>query len=157
MRRFILIICLSLALPVLAQPVLVQEENFFGIPGLENLSTGWFLIQSDSTESGFNYPVDVEILKLSPSDYRLVILDAYSPHVFAFHIDRQYGLRLGSIDRSGLAPDTCAYAIAMCLVQQGTYFNPLTDRLAVALRQLVQILSSTLRAVSRAAEFRIRI
>ncbi|MDD5087564.1 MAG: hypothetical protein PHI18_02030, partial [bacterium] len=132
MFRCAVVIILGLALAVSAQSLLEQEENFFGIPGLVSLSTGWFMSKSDSTDPGFRYPVDMELLKLAPTDYRLVILDAYPPHFFTFRIDQQFGLRLGSIDCSGDAPDTCAYAIAMCPMQHDTFFDPQTDRIAVA-------------------------
>lgn len=74
MYRYIVIAVLSLAVSAAAQ-LSIEQENFCGIPGLECLSNSWFLSRSDSCFSGFSYPVDAEVLKLSPTDYRLVIYD----------------------------------------------------------------------------------
>jgi hypothetical protein len=82
--RYIWIAALALAVSASAE-LSMEQEDFFGIPDLECLSDNWFLGQSDSCLSGFSYPVDMEVLKLTPMDYRLVILDAYSPHFAAVH------------------------------------------------------------------------
>jgi hypothetical protein len=50
---------------------LTQEEDFLGIPGLESLTTKWFIEHSDSTYGGLAYPVDINVLKLSSSAYCL--------------------------------------------------------------------------------------
>ncbi len=123
-------ILLLLALPIsLLAVTLEAEENFFGIPGLETLSTRWFIEQSDTSDAGFSYPTDIEVLKLADDDFRVIVLNADFAHFFAFRMDPVEGLSYGAVVRSGAAPDTCHYAVAMCRMQSGEYFDPVRTKI----------------------------
>lgn len=77
MFRYILLAMLGIVVAVSAEPLLERESDFFGIPGVDSLSMDWFIDVSDSTDYGFIEPRDIDIIRLSTSDYRFVILDAY--------------------------------------------------------------------------------
>ena len=133
MFRYALTALLGLVIVASAQPFLTPEEDFFGIPGVDSLSTPWFLAMTDSTYGGSAHPGDVEVLKLSPCDYRLVILGAFNDIFVTFRIDQQSGVPAGGVVHSGAMEDTLIYdAAAMCQIRHGTYFDPQTDRVAVA-------------------------
>ncbi|MBI5059793.1 hypothetical protein HZB60_08450 [candidate division KSB1 bacterium] len=132
MYKYLIVTVVALFSLASARPFLQQEANFFGIPNLEALSTEWFMQSSDSSSLGFDYPVDIEVLKIAPSDYRVVILNADSPNFYVFRLDQVNGLAYNDISLSDDSVDHCAFAKSMCLVQQGLYFNPAVDRIAVA-------------------------
>jgi hypothetical protein len=131
MFRYVLITILGLAIAASAEPLLEREDHFFGIPNVDSLSTPWFLAITDSADPGFLDPVDIDVLELSPADYRLVVLDGIGSIFTEFRIDQQNGLNPHRIVRSGEAPDSCSSATAMCQIKHGTYFDPETDRIAV--------------------------
>lgn len=128
--------CFSLALLALsliasAQSPLTPESHFFGIPGLDSITTAWFGADTSFSDFGFKHPVDIEVLRLSVCDYRIVILDAGTPHFYQFRMDQQHAVAPHNIIRScNDINDTTAIASSMCLMQHGTYFNPQTDRVA---------------------------
>lgn len=66
----------------------------------------WFMERTDSVDAGFSTPEDVELLKLSAVDYRLLILDAWTNEVLAVWINQQFGLHPDHFVRSQLSPDT---------------------------------------------------
>ncbi|HEY3295406.1 MAG TPA: FlgD immunoglobulin-like domain containing protein [bacterium] len=132
MFKYVLIALLGLALAASAQSFLVPEGNFFAIPNVKTLSTSWALEVTDTSHLGLSFPTDFDLLKLSATDYRAVILEGDAPHFTTFHIDQQGGLPFSGLIRAGAAPSGCGDAVAMCLMQQGTYFDPDNDRLAVA-------------------------
>lgn len=140
MLRYTILFIVSLASVAVADPVLERENNFFGIPGLDSLSNQWIIQAVDTadisarTDRGFDHPVDVEILRLSPVDYRLVILDAVRRLFTEFRIDRQNGLSSDSLYRSPISTDSWNSAAAMCQVKAGEYFDPEIDRIAVAFK-----------------------
>jgi hypothetical protein len=132
--------CLSLALLCVAltasaQSPLTEESPFFSIPGLDSISTAWFITSSDSTDIGFAHPFDMKILRLTAWDYRLVFLDGMAPLFGALRIDQQHTCQWSDFHRSGFEPsDSIAGATQMCLMQYGSYFDPQTDRIAVLFR-----------------------
>jgi hypothetical protein len=140
MYRFVLLALLGFVVAASAQSLLEPDTTFFGIPGLDSISGDWFLQMTDTTDLGFADPRDVEVVRFSPSDYRLVMLDAYRESFVTFPVHQQQALATGDLVRSGEAPDTtCKEALAMCLVQHGLYFNSDHDQVAVAFATGAQI------------------
>ncbi len=68
---------------------MTEDTTFFGIPGMNELSTEWLMEVSDTTKIGLIHPVDFEVLKLSPADWRLVALQADCTLFTAFPIDQE--------------------------------------------------------------------
>jgi hypothetical protein len=141
MFRCIVILSLALYVNAAADPVLEQESHFFGIPNLDSLSNQWIVhsvidtsVASERLDRGFMHPVDIEVLKLSALDYRLILLDAVGRLFTEFRIDQQNGLSADSVYRSTISAESWHSATAMCLMQQGTYFNPSTDRIVVCFK-----------------------
>jgi hypothetical protein len=133
MFKYLLITFVGFVAVGSAEPVLTPESHFFGIPNADSLCTPWFLAITDSTVGGFAHPVDIDVLELSPADYRLVILDAFDNIFTTFRIDQQNGVPPCGVARSGEVVDTsCGDAAAMCQMKRSVYFNPETDRIAVA-------------------------
>ncbi|MCB9365555.1 MAG: T9SS type A sorting domain-containing protein [Calditrichaeota bacterium] len=126
---------------------ITSESGFFGIPGADSLNDVWFDDITNSTSFGYVHPVDIDVLKLSPADYRIVILDAIESMQVdttdetegLFHVlkmDQANGLSPGEVVYSGSSGDTAVHdATAMCQMKQGEYFNPETDRIAVTFWQ----------------------
>ena len=56
MFKYLIFVLLGLVVVASAQPFIERETDFFGIPEMPSLSTGWFLRTSDSTTLGFSYP-----------------------------------------------------------------------------------------------------
>lgn len=117
-----------------SQILLFQEDPFFGIPGLESLNESWFVMQSDSNDSGLKSPVDLAILRLSSSDFRQVVLDAVPPFFTVFEINQSDSLTYAEISRSiypGELDDPNFKPSAMAVVKTGNLFNPSADHIAV--------------------------
>ncbi|MBI5060554.1 T9SS type A sorting domain-containing protein [candidate division KSB1 bacterium] len=113
----------------------VQESDFFSIPGLDALSDEWFIASSDSTDFGFQDPLDIEVIRLSPYDYRIVVLDGGRPHFIQFRVTTTDSLHYFDVVSSGDDPgatDPLRMPRAMCQMKRGTYFDPVTDFLVVA-------------------------
>lgn len=127
--------CVSIflfAISAFGQLTLTAEPYFLSIPNADSLSTDWFLEISDSLDFGFAHPVDVDVIKLSPADYRVVFLDAHEELFRVFKIDQVNGLTGSDIVASGMLEDTTFHdATAMCQIRASEYFNPETDRIAV--------------------------
>jgi hypothetical protein len=121
------------AAAVKAQLVTVNEQ-FLGIPGCSQISDKWLIENPDYFETGFLDPTDVVVIKLSPSDYRFVVLDAFQPFFLEFKINQTRNLKYEDIVHSGriyLLPLTISCTQAMCIRNEGDFFNPQTDRIAV--------------------------
>jgi|GEM_PF-3628332 len=133
MYKYVLIIVLGFVIAASAQSFLTPEDYLLGIPYVGSLSPSWFLATTDSAYSGPTHPVDIEVLKFSDADYRLVILDAFDNHFTTFRINQQDSLHGEDIIRSGILTDTSMDdAAAMCQIVRSTYFSRQTDRIAVA-------------------------
>jgi hypothetical protein len=131
MRFCMIIAILGMSLVATADPTLVQEAHFFGVPTMGDLSSVWFSYSMEKSVSGFYFPADVDVLRLSNYDYRFIALDNH--HLFIqFRINQQGGAGPGSVTVSGDYPEGCDSPVAKCQVRQGNYFNPQTDRVAVA-------------------------
>ncbi len=113
---------------------LSEDTTFFGIPGMSELSTEWLMEVSDTTKIGLIHPVDFEVLKLSPADWRLVALQADCTLFTAFPIDQENGITNDDIAMSGSAPSGCRYATAMCVMTTDELFNSSSDRIAVTFK-----------------------
>lgn len=108
MFKYLFIAILGLTVAACAEPVLTREDDFFGIPNVDSLSMDWFIGISDSTDYGFIEPRDIEVIRLSEADYRMVILDAYGGLFLQFRIDQQNGLLGSDLVHSGVPPTECS-------------------------------------------------
>jgi hypothetical protein len=131
MLRYALLALLGLVITASAETLFTPETHFLGIPNADSLCTSWFINATDSTDYGFDKPTDIEVLRLSAQDYRLVILNVCNDIFIQFRIDQEAGVSRNDISHSGSNPTACSTATAMCQVRYGTYFNPVTDRVAV--------------------------
>jgi hypothetical protein len=134
MRLLLISATLAIAGCVVATPLLAPEPDFLGIPGIESLNAAWLYSDDSLAHPAFLNPCDVEVLRLSPSDYRVIILDSGGKMFTVLRMDQLEGLPPREMVRSGEYPDSSASPVAMCQVLHGTYFNATSDRIAVAFR-----------------------
>lgn len=134
MHRYIVILILGFAVQAGATITLEKEQDMFGIPGLSEISSEWLYNISDSSEFGIMHPVDIEVLKLSPADYRIVVLEDSWTLFTCFRIKHDEPLEREDVARSCLIPENLNYPRAMCKIQDNTYFSQSEDRVAVVFR-----------------------
>ncbi|MBU0691559.1 T9SS type A sorting domain-containing protein [bacterium] len=135
MKRYItLTLLVLLTIQAQATITLDREENMFGIPGLSEISSEWLFEITDSTDLGIMHPVDIEVLKLSPADYRVVVLEDSWTLFTCFRIKHDAPLEREDVARSCLIPENLNYPRALCKIQNQTYFSPQDDRVAVVFR-----------------------
>lgn len=122
--RLELVTIFLFASSVLATTNLTKDANFLGIPGTPELSTESIALLSDTLLYRMNHPVDVEVLKLSPADYRFVTLESDFTLFTTFRLNQENGLDIEDIGASGRAPTGCKRAAAMLVVRRnGTHFQ----------------------------------
>jgi hypothetical protein len=124
MSRYLFAMVFVFASASFGQTLLVPEAHFFGMPNVDSLSSDWVIALADSQDFGFFQPMDIEVLRLSASDYRYIILDAFGNTFLEFRVNQQGGLAANDLFPSGEPPEGCGVASAMCLVQRGTRPQP---------------------------------
>jgi hypothetical protein len=139
MLKCVLTLALGLSLTVTAATLVTPEAHFLGIPNADSLSFEWFMQMSQDSNPGPWAPIGIDVLRLSPSDYRMVMLDGARGTFLEFRLDQQSSLDWHKLAYSGETPDSLCGATAMCRMQSGTYFNPLTDRVAVTFDSCAKI------------------
>lgn len=140
MKRFVIVVALICLLSnKLYANIVTSESLFLNIPYTPQLDLPWFLLTSDTGAAGFAHPADIDVLKISPSDYRIVILDTQPPFFFTFRLNQSTALWYQDVSFSGELPDENGFPSAMCHMSTNEYFNPETDSIAVVFKGIPHI------------------
>lgn len=129
---YILIAFLAFAVEASAEFTITKETEFCGMPNTENYSEEILINLDVFPEKQMIHIREVDILKISPADYRLITMDAHGEHLMSVRIDQNTDVEGGDFVQSGIAPTGCGVAVSMCQINDDDYFDPEVDRLAVA-------------------------